>query len=121
MERIKLLAAMYAHVTGDTETDALRKIKETDAGRAIAQDSEVYLYNQPAHNLAEIAWGLKDERLREKFTEDAIDEAFLAVKDRETEAKRRHAEKDSFFQSLPSDALEGGEEDEPETDAEETE
>ena len=116
MRRIEQLAAMYAHITGDTEADALRKIKETDAGRAIARESEIYLYNQPTHNLTEIARELKDENLRNKFTESAIDEAFLAVKGRENAEKRRYADKDRFFENLSSDTLETDEEDEAEED-----
>ena len=116
MKRIDQLAAMYAHITGDTEADALRKIRETDAGWAIARESEIYLYNQPTHNLTEIAWELEDENLRKKFTESAIEAAFHAVKDRENAEKRRLVDKDRFFENLPSDTLETDEEDEAEGD-----
>lgn len=114
MKRIDLLAAMYAQITGDAEADALKAIKRTDAGRAIADESEIYLYNQPTHNLTEIAWGLRDENLRKQFTESAIDAAYQAVKDRETAEKSRQAEKDRAFADITPDRFAEDEDDEPE-------
>ena len=109
-KRLDLLAAMYAHITGDTEKDAKRRIKRTPTGRAIARGAEVYLYFQPAHNMEEIARELPAE-IREKFTYQSIGAAYLAVKDRET------PEKDRAFADISPDRFASDDaDDEPEAD-----
>lgn len=111
-KRLDLLAAMYAHITGDTQKDAKRRIKETPTGRAIARGAEVYLYFQPAHNMEEIARELPAE-IREKFTYQSIGAAYLAVKDQET------PDKDRAFADIPPDGFGDDADDEPEADEDE--
>ena len=111
-KRLNLLAAMYAHITGDTLKDAKRRIRETPTGGAIARGAEVYLYFQPTHNMEEIARELPEE-IREKFTYPSIASAYLAVKDRETPENSR-----DFPEILP-DRFKKDDEDEPEPDEDE--
>lgn len=120
-KRLDLLAAMYAHITGDTEADAKARLKKTRTGQAISMGSETELYHQPTHNLAEIAEELPPD-VRVKFTDEAIMEAFQAEQDRveqrDEDEKSRRAEKDRLFAALTPEKLANdsdGDEDEDES------
>lgn len=128
-KRIDLLAAMYARITGDTKEEAKAGIMKTMTGKAIAHGSEACLYDQPTHNLEEIAEELSGD-IRGQFTWQAIQEAFLAEEEeRERTKKQRRAfvpfgtskEDEEEKEDDPEEPVEADDEDEKDSEPDEPE
>ena len=108
MTRLRQIASMYAYLTKVSCDEAERKIRKTKAGKAIAQGSPIYLYQQPTHNLSEIAEELPEE-LRKLFTNEAIRKSYAALEEEQEaveEAKRtRRKQEDMILQECASKLL----------------